>query len=141
VFQWLDGDGTRHDVKSADANEFLREISGEEFTAKDFRTWAGTLCAYPFLTACPPPSDESEAARSCLAALDAVAEKLKNTRAVARSGYVHEGVLDLYSRGALARAGNARQNRSTKRGVATEERELLRQLRRWRSSSERTGRN
>lgn len=131
VFKWMDGDGVQHDVKSREVNAFLREISGENLTAKDYRTWAGTLCAYRYLSACPSPSDEREASRNCLAALDAVAEELRNTRKVARSGYVHEGVLDLYCRGKLSGSAPRARGASLPRSLTRDERELLRHLARW----------
>jgi DNA topoisomerase-1 len=103
VFKWVDEEGVIHDAKSEDVNQFIRELSGGDFTAKYFRTWVGTLHAFCHLSACGDPDDEKEADAQCIAAVDAVAERLRNTRAVARSSYIHPAVLDGYRQGALGK--------------------------------------
>ena len=82
-------------------NDYLREITGEEFTAKDFRTWAGTLQAAAALDAAGPAPSEREAKAAILKAIDQVAERLNNTRAVCRKYYVHPAVLETYEAGTL----------------------------------------
>ncbi len=94
-------DGVVHDVTSADVNDFLRERAGESFTAKDFRTWGGTAHATEVLGALDPPIDEAAADRDELAAIDAAAERLGNTRAVARACYVAPQVPVSHRTGAL----------------------------------------
>jgi DNA topoisomerase-1 len=102
LFQYLDEDGQRQDVDSADVNDYLREISGEDFTAKDFRTWAGTVGC--LLALCEQAADESPmAAQQCLvAAVKATAQQLGNTPAVCRKSYIHPAVISAYLQGDLA---------------------------------------
>ena len=99
LFQYLDEDGARHAIDSADVNAFLREISGEDYTAKDFRTWSGTLHAALELHRLPPFDSETEARRNVGQAIAAVAKKLGNTPAICRKCYVHPLILDTYLAG------------------------------------------
>lgn len=101
IFKWIDGEGERHDVKSTDINDFLLELADAEVSAKDFRTWLGTLHAFCHLCGCEEPSDESEIEAQALAAVDGVAELLRNTREVARDAYVHPVLLQLHGEGRL----------------------------------------
>ena len=89
-------------VDSDDVNAYLKAITGEEFTAKDFRTWAGTLAAVGALESAEPPESEREANRVIVAAIDEAAAELGNTRAVCRTAYVHPAVLEAYRDGSLA---------------------------------------
>jgi DNA topoisomerase I len=96
LFQYLDEDGARHTVDSDDVNAYLREITGQEFSAKDFRTWAGTvLCAVALheLDAC---TSETEAKRNVASVVKTVSQQLGNTPAVCRSCYIHPAVLEAY---------------------------------------------
>ena len=93
LFQWLDGDGRRHAVSSEDVNAYLHEATGEAFTAKDFRTWAGTVLALQALAGVPPPEGPRATRRTINEAIDSVAERLRNTRAVCRRSYVHPAVI------------------------------------------------
>jgi DNA topoisomerase-1 len=101
VFQYLDEDGERHQVTSDDVNAYLREITGEEFTAKDFRTWAGTVLAAMALRAQEPFENKSQAKKNVKAAIGAVAKMLGNTPAICRKCYVHPAVLETYLNGDL----------------------------------------
>lgn len=101
VFQYLDEKGERHRVTSDDVNEYLREITGEEFTAKDFRTWAGTVMTAMALRAQEPFQNKSEARQNVKAAIGAVAKMLGNTPAICRKCYVHPAVLETYLDGDL----------------------------------------
>jgi DNA topoisomerase-1 len=96
LFQYLDDDGNVCDVSSRDINDYLREISGQDFTAKDFRTWAGTTIAFEVLSLSATATSARAAKRNVLAALDCVAKKLGNTRAICRKSYVHPGLLETY---------------------------------------------
>lgn len=96
LFQYLDDSQQVCDVTSRDINDYIREISGKNFTAKDFRTWAGTAIAFEVLSVRVEVSSHSAAKRNILAALDCVAQRLGNTRAVCRKSYVHPGLLDAY---------------------------------------------
>jgi DNA topoisomerase-1 len=100
LFQYVDKDGTRHSVDSADVNEYLREISGEDFTAKDFRTWAGSVLACELLWELEKFESETEAKRNVVKAIKQVAARLGNTPSVCRKCYVHPLVLDSYMSGA-----------------------------------------
>jgi DNA topoisomerase-1 len=99
LFQYVDADGTRRVVDSADVNSYLREISGEEFTAKDFRTWSGTVLAATALARVSAFKSAAEAKRKVVKAIESVAERLGNTKAVCRKCYIHPAVLDAYMNG------------------------------------------
>ncbi len=101
VFQYLDEEGERHHVTSDDVNEYLHEITGEEFTAKDFRTWAGTVMAAIALQAQDVFENKSQAKKNVKTAIGAVAKVLGNTPAVCRKCYVHPAVLETYLEGSL----------------------------------------
>lgn len=104
LFQFVDDDGERRDVRSEDVNEYIREISGEDFTAKDFRTWAGTVLAAMALREFKKFNTKAEAKKNLVSAIETVAEKLGNTPAVCRKCYIHPHVLDSYLDGTLAEA-------------------------------------
>ena len=108
LFQYIDGQGKRQDVTSGDVNDYLREISGEDFTAKDFRTWAGTVAASLALREFLAVDDEAGRKKAIVAAIEEVAGQLGNTPAVCRACYVHPDVLDSYLDGTLVDALSAR---------------------------------
>ena len=99
LFQYIADDGTRHTIGSADVNEYLRTISGEDFTAKDFRTFAGTVIAALALAECGPCSSATSAKKQIVAAIKHASERLGNTPAVCRKCYVHPGIFEAYQRG------------------------------------------
>ena len=101
LFQYVDADDVRQTVDSGDVNEYLREITSLEFTAKDFRTWAGTLQAVRVLQEIGRAGTEQEAKSAILKAIDQVAERLNNTRAVCRKYYVHPAVFETYQAGTM----------------------------------------
>ena len=103
LFAYVGDDGERRDVASDDVNDYLREISGEDFTAKDFRTWAGTVLAAMALQEFQAFDTETEAKRNVVRAIETVAEKLGNTPAVSRASYVHPHVINAYLEGDLLR--------------------------------------
>lgn len=129
LFQYLDDDGVAHAIGSADVNEYLRETTGGDFTAKDIRTWAGTLFAGVALADLEPPASQRAAAREVAAATDAVAGYLGNTRAIARASYVHPDVVELYEHGALGGLWSEKPARNS-RWFFADERRLLHTLRR-----------
>ncbi len=102
LFQYLDEVGDQHTLGSADVNAYLREITGQDFTAKDFRTWAGTVLAAHALQEFERVDSEAAAKRNIVAAIERVAERLGNTPAVCRKCYVHPAVVDAYLDGTLA---------------------------------------
>ncbi len=99
LFQYVDDDGQVHDVGSADVNDYLREIAGDEFTAKDFRTWAGTVLAAIALREFESFDSQTQAKRNVMAAIRRVAARLGNTPTVCRNCYVHPRVIDAYLQG------------------------------------------
>ncbi|MBA3961072.1 MAG: DNA topoisomerase IB [Chthoniobacterales bacterium] len=101
VFQYLDNEGQRHQVTSDDVNSYLHEITGEEFTAKDFRTWAGTVMAAMALQSQELFENKSQAKKNVKTAISAVAKMLGNTPTVCRKCYVHPAVLETYLDGSL----------------------------------------
>jgi DNA topoisomerase-1 len=101
LFQYLGEDGQRHAVESADVNAYLKQIAGDEFTAKDFRTWAGTVLAAHALQELQTFDTKTQAQKNIVAAIKTVAERLGNTPAVCRKCYVHPAVLGAYIDGAL----------------------------------------
>jgi DNA topoisomerase-1 len=124
LFQYLDGDGRAHAVQSSDVNVYLRNIARVDVTAKDFRTWMATLMAGSALAALPSPTTTARMRREANAVLDVVAGRLRNTRAVCRSSYVHPAVLDAFADGTLAERWQP--SRSPKpRGATSDERALL----------------
>jgi DNA topoisomerase-1 len=102
LFQYLDASGQRQRVSSGDVNAYLKEITGQDFTAKDFRTWAGTLLAAQTLGAMEPAASATQARRRITEAMRAVSQQLGNTPSVCRKCYVHPAVLDAYGDATLA---------------------------------------
>ncbi|HEX5387465.1 MAG TPA: hypothetical protein VFW66_12230 [Gemmatimonadales bacterium] len=101
LFQYLDEDGKRQTVDSGDVNDYIRQISGQDFTAKDFRTWTGTMLAAEELSAAGAFESEKDAKTRLLETVDHVAERLNNTRAVCRKYYIHPAVMELFLAGRL----------------------------------------
>jgi DNA topoisomerase-1 len=101
LFQYVDVNGRRRSVGSGDLNNYLKEVTGEAFTSKDFRTWWGTVLAVKALRELQPGRSKTHSEKNVLLAIDAVAGLLGNTRAVCRKSYVHPGVIDCYVEGAL----------------------------------------
>ena len=102
IFKYLDDSGRRRPITSDDVNEYLRKMSTREITAKDFRTWGGTMVAAVALHEMGPAASRREADRNIVRALDAVAERLGNTRTVCRKYYVHPSLLEAYHIGMTA---------------------------------------
>ncbi|MGC4191660.1 MAG: hypothetical protein QM589_10960 [Thermomicrobiales bacterium] len=96
LFQYLDTDGVRQTIDSEDVNAYLHAIGGAEFTAKDFRTWAGTVLAAQALAGLEAADSAVRAKQNVVDAIESVAATLGNTRAVCRTCYIHPAVLDAY---------------------------------------------
>jgi DNA topoisomerase I len=101
VFKYFDESGELRDVKSRDLNAYVKEVMGEEFTPKDFRTWAGTLIAAVKLAELGTTEDLQQAEKNVLAAVDDVAHRLGNTRDIARASYISPRVIDHYLEGSV----------------------------------------
>ncbi|GAB3400972.1 DNA topoisomerase IB [Massilia agilis] len=100
LFEYVDDDGETRTVDSSDVNEYLRQISGEDYTAKDFRTWSGTVLAAMALQEFEKFDSQAQAKKNVVRAIEQVAEKLGNTPTVCRKCYVHPAILDSYLEGA-----------------------------------------
>jgi len=102
LFQYLDEEGQRQTIDSADVNEYLQAITGQDFTAKDFRTWAGTVLAAVALQEFEAFDSQTQAKKNVVRAIEAVSEQLGNTPSICRKCYVHPAVIDTYLDGSLA---------------------------------------
>ena len=112
LFQYLDEDGERHTVGSSDVNDYLRTITGEDYTAKDFRTWSGTVLAAMALQEFEAVDSDAQAKKNIVRAIESVAAKLGNTPSVCRKCYVHPAVLDAYLDGTMLEGLRARAEES-----------------------------
>jgi DNA topoisomerase-1 len=117
LFQYEDDDGDIRDVGSGDVNEYLREATGEEFTAKDFRTWAGTVMAALALKEVEAFGTEAQARKNIVAAVERVAERLGNTPSVCRKCYIHPAVLDAYLEGTMLEALESRVDKELRKDL------------------------
>lgn len=116
LFQYVDEEGQRRAVQSADVNAYIRDALGDDFSAKDFRTWAGTVMAARALVELGPCATDAEGKRNLNACVKAVAGMLGNTAAVARKAYIHPAILDAYAEGRLD-LGRARDGRKLELAV------------------------
>jgi DNA topoisomerase I len=126
LFTYVDGDGEPHAVQSEDVNDYLREISGEDFSAKDFRTWAGTILAARFFREVEIESQTKGAKKELVRAIARVAEELGNTPAVCKKCYIHPAVIAAYLAGGL-KPIEEKENQDPYK-LSAEERGLLRLL-------------
>lgn len=101
LLQYLDEHGQARDITSTDVNAYIRDIAGEEFTAKDFRTWAGTVLAALALRELESFDSQARAKKNILRAVESVAQRLGNTKAVCRKCYIHPAIFDSYLDGTL----------------------------------------
>jgi DNA topoisomerase-1 len=102
LFQYVDDDGERHCIDSGDVNAYLREAAGEDFSAKDFRTWAGTVLATLALQAFERVDSQAQAKQNVVRAIENVARRLGNTPSICRKCYVHPAVIESYLDGSFA---------------------------------------
>jgi DNA topoisomerase-1 len=101
LFQYYDDDGKHHVIGLADINNYLKQITHKDFTAKDFRVWSGSLNALTAFLACDIPKNATETKHKVIEVLDFVASKLGNTRTVCKKYYVHPTIIASYVNGAL----------------------------------------
>src|SRR5256714_617733 len=101
LFKYLDDEGRRQVVDAEDVNAYLQEITGRDITAKDFRTWAGTMLAAEALRAIGPAKTKREAEKNVVAAVDVTAKRLGNTRSVCRKYYIHPALIEAYLEGSV----------------------------------------
>ena len=114
IFKYFDEEGRKHYVESDDVNLYLHEISGSDFTSKDFRTWSGTVAAFKFFSE-EPVEEDKERQKMVPGIVKRVAEHLANTPAICRSHYIHPAVIRFYEEGRLTNVkttgGNKQLNR------------------------------
>jgi DNA topoisomerase-1 len=111
LFQYIDEEGKRQSIDSGMVNDYIRELAGEDFTAKDFRTWCGTVVALEAIIENGLP--EGNAKKKVVAVLDKVSEQLGNTRTVCKKYYVHPSLLEFYETGKLEKVITKKVNGST----------------------------
>jgi DNA topoisomerase-1 len=135
LFQYYDDDGRRRSISSGDVNDYLRSISGADFSSRDFRTWAGTVMALELLNRCKAAKSEKENKATVARVMEQVAGKLGNTVAVCRKCYVHPAVVEDWMGGRMraAKSANAtlvlRDVKRPRTGLAAVEREAVHFLR------------
>ena len=125
LFQYIDDDGSHLAVTSTDINDYLHEIGGEEFTAKDFRTWAGTVHALNALAVCPECESEQERKQRVTDVIADVSSRLGNTPAVCRKCYVHPAVIDAWLEGRLAERLSTLPTRGRRKPARLESDEVI----------------
>ncbi len=114
LFQYLDEDGNAVDIGSADVNAYLQEVTGRDFTSKDFRTWAGTVLAATVLRDYEAFDSQARAKKNIVRAVEEVARKLGNTKAVCRKCYIHPVIFEAYLDGTMRNGFAARAARATR---------------------------
>ncbi len=118
LFEYEDEDGEPRGISSQDVNEYVRTIAGADFTAKDFRTWAGTVLAAIALREFEAITHQAEAKKNIVAAIEAVARMLGNTPSVCRKCYIHPEILNLYLAGETIATIRQRAARRVDRSLA-----------------------
>jgi DNA topoisomerase-1 len=125
LFQFIDDQGQWQTIDSADVNEYIHQIAGDGFTAKDFRTWAGTVLMAGALILCPAVKSQAQANRHIVGAIKEVAERLGNTAAVCRKSYIHPAVIDAYREGELTSSRKGHSTRRARNGLPAHEAAVL----------------
>jgi len=132
LFQYVDDDGEEQRIDSADINEYLRDVTGQDFTAKDFRTWAGTVLCSVALRTIDDAESPTQAKRNVAQVVKTVSERLGNTPTVCRKSYIHPNVIDAYMDGSMLdrlgeQVGEAAEDASN--DLTADERSVLQLLR------------
>jgi DNA topoisomerase-1 len=128
LFQYIDQDGELRTIESNDINEYLRAVSGQDFTAKDFRTWGGTVVATEALEKVGPFETQTQGKKNVTDAIKMAAGELGNTPAICRKCYVHPGVIDAYLDGSLIaffKQYDAQEKKNVPEGLRPEEARVL----------------
>ena len=143
LFQYIDEAGQVHDVTSEEVNDYLHEIAGDDFTAKDFRTWAGTVLALVALRELAEFDSAAQAKKNLVRAVESVAKRLGNTPAICRRCYIHPAIIDSYLEGTLVETlrQRAEMELAHLRGLSREEVEVLVLLERRLAAESRKGRS
>ena len=127
LFQYIDSEGEPHTVHSEDVNQYLHEIAGDDFTAKDFRTWIGTVTAASTLFGCECPETQKAIKQKVLEAIDVAALRLGNTRSICRSSYIHPALFTAFEAGRMGKVVPVKT--TSARGLDGVERATLQLLR------------
>jgi DNA topoisomerase-1 len=130
LFQYVDDEGEPRSIGSADVNEYLREVGGQDFTSKDFRTWGGSVHATQAFLELGDFGNEAESKTNVVEGVKRVAERLGNTPAVCRKSYIHPEVIDAYQDGTLLTLAEALAPGEGPRGLRSSEALLLEVIRR-----------
>jgi DNA topoisomerase I len=130
LFQYVDSEGEHHTIDSADVNDYLREATGQYFTAKDFRTWTGTVMACAKLQEFDVFESESEAKKNVVEIVKTVAARLGNTPSVCRKCYIHPLVIEAYMSGAFTKTRREQQSQESPRELQWEETVLMKLMQR-----------
>lgn len=125
LFQYYDEDGNHHSIGSSDVNSYIQEITGEDFTAKDFRSWAGSLNALCAFHEVGMHTNMTDCKKKIVSVLDSVAKKLGNTRTVCKKYYVHPTVIASYEKGSI---WNYKPRKTKGNDLTAEEKALLKLL-------------
>jgi DNA topoisomerase-1 len=125
LFQYYDANGNRRDVDSGRVNQYIKETSGHDFSAKDFRLWAGSLNMLRSLKAIGEAATPTKCKQNVQKALDEVSSKLGNTRIVCRKYYVHPGIIRLYEEKKLGRYLKKLDSRTNRAEMPREEQVLM----------------
>ncbi len=126
LFQYVDAEGNHHPIDSHDVNSYLHEVAGEQFTAKDFRTWAGTVHAASTLQGFDELTSVTQKKKNIVQTIEQVAKRLGNTKAVCRKCYIHPAVLEAYLNGNLTASLKQAQRSSKKLArLSAEEKAVL----------------
>jgi DNA topoisomerase-1 len=115
LFQYVGEDGERHAIGSSDVNAYLQEITGEDYTSKDFRTWAGTVLAARTLQEFEAFESDAQGKRNIVSAVETVAKRLGNTKAVCRKCYIHPAILESYMDGSMVKTLVDRARRESRK--------------------------
>ena len=114
LFQYIDENGERQTIASEDVNAYLKEVTGEDYTSKDFRTWAGTVLAARMLKELDAFNSDAEAKKNIVRAVESVAKRLGNTKAVCRKCYIHPAIFDAYLDGSMLKTVAQRAKRAAR---------------------------
>ncbi len=128
LFQYYDDSGNRRIIESGMVNEYIKKSTGKDFSAKDFRTWAGSVHALETLHAFPEVFSEAERKKNIITVLDSVSKKLGNSRAICKKYYVHPGLIQLYEENKLKNYFPSSPSKQKIAGLTTEEKILLQTL-------------
>jgi DNA topoisomerase I len=134
LFQYVDAEGQRHAIDSTDVNEYLQTITGEDFTSKDFRTWAGTACTAQILNQLDKPTSKTQAQANIREAIQGAAQHLGNRVATCRNFYVHPTVIQAYEAGWLLEVWQAAEQVPSEFALTPEEQALIAVLQHERAS-------